>query len=127
MIYDNIFILDGFINPFISIWIMGNKAQQKLSLSFCISMACGNVDFLVTVMGSEMKKWFVKLWLCWIWRFHEWTCAAAEGIPANPKQIADGIDGFYDYAKMYCKRCGKESERSRQSRGEHERLAKNGR
>ena len=67
-----------------------------------------------------------KIWTCYVFRFHDWTCASAEGVPATPKQIADGIDGFYDYARMYCKRCGKESELSERARAKHERLAKNG-
>lgn len=36
---------------------------------------------------------------------HDWTCAAGEGIKPTKKQIDDGIEGFYDYAKMYCKKC----------------------
>ena len=36
---------------------------------------------------------------------HDWTCAAGEGIKPTQKQLDDGIDGFYDYATMYCKRC----------------------
>lgn len=60
--------------------------------------------------------YFRRLWSCYLWRFHDWTCAAAEGIPATPEQLASGIEGFYDYAKMYCKRCGKESQISRLER-----------
>jgi len=37
---------------------------------------------------------------------HDWTCAAEEGIPATQEQTDALIDGFFDYAKMYCKRCG---------------------
>jgi len=37
---------------------------------------------------------------------HEWTCAAEQNIKATPKQLKDGVDGFFDYAKMYCKHCG---------------------
>ena len=36
---------------------------------------------------------------------HDWTCAHDEGIPATEAQLAAGVDGFMDYAKMYCKRC----------------------
>lgn len=71
---------------------------------------------------DRMVIYFKRLWSCYIWRFHDWTCAAAEGIPATPEQLASGIDGFYDYAKMYCKRCGKESQISRlaRERAKHE-------
>lgn len=50
-----------------------------------------------------------KLWQkfkCWIGD-HNWTCAAEQGIKPTPEQVNGGIDGFYDYAKMYCKQCGK--------------------
>ena len=65
---------------------------------------------------------FTRLWNCHIWRSHDWTCAAAEGVQATPEQLANGVDGFYDYAKMYCKRCGNESEISRltRERAKHE-------
>jgi len=56
-----------------------------------------------------VKKWFSKFWNCYVWRFHDWTCAAAEGIPPTTKQVSDGLEGFWDYARMYCKRCGKGS------------------
>lgn len=45
---------------------------------------------------------------------HDWTSAVMEGQDKpTQKQIDDGIAGFYDYAKMYCKRCGTVSELSR--------------
>ena len=44
---------------------------------------------------------------------HDWTCALEEGQDKpTQKQIDDGVEGFYDYAKMYCKRCGTISELS---------------
>jgi len=50
----------------------------------------------------EFWDWF----LCLIGD-HDWTCAVDEGQDKpTQKQIDDGIDGFYDYAKTYCKRCG---------------------
>lgn len=58
----------------------------------------------------------VKLWDCRIWDFHDWTCAAVEGIPPTDEQLGGGVEGFYDYARMYCKRCGKESEISQRYR-----------
>ena len=36
---------------------------------------------------------------------HDWTCAAEQGIKATEEQINTGVDGFTDYAKMYCRRC----------------------
>jgi len=37
---------------------------------------------------------------------HNWTCAADEGIPATEEQLHNTKEGFWDYAKMYCKTCG---------------------
>lgn len=54
----------------------------------------------------------MKLWgwfLCHIMGDHDWTCAAAEWIEPTPLQIKNGVVGYADYAKMYCKRCGKVS------------------
>lgn len=36
---------------------------------------------------------------------HDYTCALDEGIKATPEQL-ESVDGFFDYAKMYCKNCG---------------------
>jgi len=47
---------------------------------------------------------FVK---CKIFNNHNWTCAAQEGIKPSEEQLQNGVDGFFDYAKMYCKDCGK--------------------
>lgn len=49
-------------------------------------------------------------------RGHDWTSAAMEGLPPTDEQVANGIDGFYDYATMYCRRCGHVSELSRSRR-----------
>ncbi len=52
--------------------------------------------------------------LCWIGD-HDWTCAIEEGQDKPTQaQIDAGVEGFYDYAKMYCKRkhCRKISELS---------------
>jgi hypothetical protein len=53
------------------------------------------------------NKLFCKL-ACWL-SGHDWTCAAKEGTRATEEQLQRGVAGFVDYAKMYCKRCGKES------------------
>ena len=39
---------------------------------------------------------------------HEWTSAAMEEIKPTQKQIDDGIEGFKDYSRMYCKHCDAE-------------------
>lgn len=57
---------------------------------------------------------FEKL-LCLIIGGHDWTSKADEGVkPEFEKDLkemsADEIlNGFWDYAEMYCKRCGKSS------------------
>ena len=38
---------------------------------------------------------------------HIYTCDAMEGIAATEEQLKDGLDGFFDYATMYCGHCGK--------------------
>lgn len=50
-----------------------------------------------------IKKFFQ--WLSCLTGDHDWTCAAEQGIKATPEQLKD-IDGFWDYATMYCNRCG---------------------
>jgi len=50
------------------------------------------------------KKWFMCLM-----GMHEWTCAAEQGIPPTKEQLIYLPEGFYDYATMYCKNCGKRS------------------
>ncbi len=37
---------------------------------------------------------------------HDWTSEAIKGIPPTKKQTDDQMNGFWDYAKMYCDRCG---------------------
>jgi len=63
-----------------------------------------------------MKNWLLKLWLCKLWKWHKWTCANEEGIEPTDKQVAAGLAGFYDYAKMYCDRCDHESKYSKENR-----------
>ena len=41
---------------------------------------------------------------------HEWTSANEQGIEATPEQLNAGVVGFFEYAKMYCKHCGKVSD-----------------
>ena len=56
-----------------------------------------------------MRQFFSMLWHCKIWRFHKWTCAASEGVKPTKEQLKS-IEGFKEYATMYCKRCGHKSE-----------------
>lgn len=54
-----------------------------------------------------IKQLLIKL-SCW-YHGHKWTCNAKKGIPATEQQ-RKSWEGFRDYAKMYCDRCGKVSE-----------------
>ena len=38
---------------------------------------------------------------------HDWVSLAIENIPATQGQLDRGVEGFYEYATMYCKSCGK--------------------
>jgi len=56
-----------------------------------------------------------KIWewiLCHCLGDHDWTCAAIKGIKPNKYQLTQGVAGFYNYATMYCDRCGKISKLS---------------
>ena len=50
------------------------------------------------------------LFNCKLMEDHDWTSAAMENKEPTREQLARDVAGYYDYAKMYCKRCGKESD-----------------
>jgi hypothetical protein len=54
----------------------------------------------------ELLKRFGR-WLLCKTNNHCWTCAVEQGQDKpTPEQVAAGVEGFFDYAKMYCKYCG---------------------
>lgn len=57
-----------------------------------------------------MIGWFQ----CKILGMHDWTSAVLEGEKATPEQLGAGPRGFFDYAKLYCRRCGEVSRRSKE-------------
>lgn len=59
------------------------------------------------ILHHVMMRFIKKLILCRILMQHDWTCAASENIPPTEAQLRGGLDGFWDYAIMYCKRCGR--------------------
>jgi len=65
---------------------------------------------------SVVRSFFSRLWNCRILKFHKWTCNHEQGIKPTKEQLENGIEGFYDYAKMYCKICGTESKLSKKIR-----------
>lgn len=67
-------------------------------------------------MIQKFCDFIFKIWQCHIWKFHKWTSAQEQGIPPTKEQLESGIKGFCDYAKMYCKICGTESELSKKMR-----------
>jgi hypothetical protein len=48
-------------------------------------------------------------WTCGIFGLHDWTCAAAKGIKPTKEHLGAGVEGFKDYARMYCQKCGTKS------------------
>lgn len=56
---------------------------------------------------EDLIKFIQRLFNCYLFKWHDWTCAAAENIPPTEAQLKGGVEGFWDYATMYCKRCGK--------------------
>jgi len=42
---------------------------------------------------------------------HDWTCKAEQGIAPDPL-APKSLQAFYEYATMYCSKCGKISELS---------------
>lgn len=63
-----------------------------------------NITAIKKAAGSVLQ-----FFLCLIGA-HEWTCAAREGVKPTPAQLAGGMQGFRDYATMYCKHCLKVSD-----------------
>lgn len=61
---------------------------------------------LASTIWPAIKKELAKVFVCRVMRSHAWTSAAEQGIPPTPAQMADGMVGFWDYATMYCARCG---------------------
>lgn len=59
---------------------------------------------------AAVLSWWQKLWWCKLWKWHNWTSKAQQEI--IPTDLT--IDGFCDYATMYCDRCGHISELSTQ-------------
>lgn len=56
-------------------------------------------------MFKKFSRWFS----CRIIGAHEWTCHVEEGIRMTKEQVAAGEKGYWEYARMYCKHCGKMS------------------
>lgn len=54
---------------------------------------------------SRLISWLIK-WLSCMFGHHNWTCAASKGVKPTTEQLTTGLDGFWDYAKMYCDDCG---------------------
>lgn len=88
-----------------------------MEVSLCQGNSDKRIPPVVFKPRNRVIAWLVKVWLCRLWGHHDWTCAAAEGIPATPEQLKGGLAGFWDYATMYCKRCGKENELSKKMNG----------
>ena len=56
----------------------------------------------------EIKKAIIKImeqFLCLV-GCHAWASKALSGEKPTPDQLAGGALGFWDFARIYCKRCG---------------------
>lgn len=57
-------------------------------------------------------KLLKKIWLCYMWGFHDWTAKALRGELVDMTKVYsddDFKDAYYDNLRMYCSKCGKES------------------
>lgn len=54
-------------------------------------------------MWQRIKQYFCN---------HDWTCNHVEGIPPAKHQL-NTTQGFWEYATMYCSKCGQISDLSR--------------
>ncbi len=52
---------------------------------------------------KAIYHWF----LCHVMQAHDWTSRAEQGEKPTDLEIKAGVAGFWHYAQMYCKRCGK--------------------
>jgi len=59
---------------------------------------------------ERIRRWFSIIVGCKMMGMHNWTSKAQEGIKPSLIQTNAGVEGFFDYAKMYCKDCGEESD-----------------
>ena len=64
----------------------------------------------------DIRLFLIQFWACKVWSFHNWTCAVTEGEKPTPEQLNNGVEGFLDYATMYCRRCGTVSKLSIQQK-----------
>lgn len=68
-------------------------------------------DWLIATTGITLILivcYKLRIWSPCFWLTHDWTCKAEQGIDPTRSEIDQGVPGFYHYATMYCKRCGKE-------------------
>ena len=69
--------------------------------------------------ASPVKRLVMSVF-CLVSGGHAWTSKAMEGLPPTPEQVGSGIAGFYDYAEMYCGKCGVISQVSKDWRDRNE-------
>lgn len=62
-------------------------------------------------------KTIKKIWHCYIFGSHEWTSPIQEGVPVRVPEkgatMQEVKQCLYESSRMYCKRCGYESELSK--------------
>jgi hypothetical protein len=66
------------------------------------------MNYLIMPPKPPSKSDKIKMFLKRIWCSlfgHKLTCAAEQGKDPTPEQVAKGVEGFFEYAEVYCKRC----------------------
>lgn len=79
------------------------------ALCFCYALLVYNkiiLGFSIKDFRKAVnKKLYLKQCIC----VHTWTSQAMEDKPPTAEQLKS-IEGFFDYAKLYCKKCKYESD-----------------
>lgn len=90
--------------------------SENCTMNYCNNNGCMNrkrrfVEAAPTLRKSNTSilKNISNYISCKVFNLHDWTSSALKDIPPNKNQLDSGLEGFSDYAKMYCDRCGKES------------------
>lgn len=97
-------------------WPVSTRPVPELHERICqASLPCfhTNRDRSHIAKGDRTMKILNKIWKqtkilfwCYLFRDHDWTCSALEGITPDREKVAvDPVGYFEEYSQMYCKRC----------------------
>lgn len=95
------------------------QSQVIIALVYLFLVICFSYALLVynkIILGFSIKDFYKaenkKLYLKQRFCVHNWTSRAMEDLPPTDEQLKS-IEGFWDYSKMYCKKCKYESDLNR--------------